>query len=702
MSSVVTTGAATGFGSALGLERHRPVSRPVSRQGSGIAPQLNPRQPPSEPAEIHRFGYPGPVVVNGSSVTSEESTPSLTAAAHTSPDSQPAMSTGAGSRPASRLTLAVGTTTNTAPVGSSHLRRGQAPIHLLHQPVAMTSTVSSTAASSIVLARRGSGIPLPPAAAIPSATATATATVTAATATTLSGQTSGLTSLQMRYRSASLLSTTESTNGSASRIPPPSTVASTSARSSVDVGKPHSTQSAAATRPPSSSSNSTTARVMSRQQRRLSSRRSGIFGQSTSSSAMNSALIAAPLPASAGTSTSTSTSTSVLNGQPQLGQRRSHGTLPPPSASANGASQTAVNSTGAASSLQQKYRVLMQRFSSLQKENNRLLTRNDKLQSELLVMEKTGEAIVSEIQALKELTNTLQAENDALQNMVEQNVFNKGGNRQPTRLDDGLGNAGNETDDEDDGGQMMVTPEDSIRELDDDVLCELHLRLAAQVSRGVAVSEERARIRSERNDRNRQRNVQTQQRQVQTIDDDEEEEEYDEVIDDTITTPQIAATAAAPPPAARTLSRRSHRAPFSPNTVPVSASASTNTTTEDRRLSHGSSTAEWSRRQSSIFRSRSRVRSHGAGYHGSSAGRRKMVSVGVQTKAFESFDPQALHNLEVDNDYYREANAQLRTKLMNVSSRYNELVALVKAEQDRITQANTPIESVTPSQQPQQ
>ncbi|KAJ1965986.1 hypothetical protein IWQ62_002535 [Dispira parvispora] len=60
-----------------------------------------------------------------------------------------------------------------------------------------------------------------------------------------------------------------------------------------------------------------------------------------------------------------------------------------------------------------------------------------------------------------------------------------------------------------------------------------------------------------------------------------------------------------------------------------------------------------------------------------------MVTQATQTESYDLCHPDTLFNLEVDNDYYREANRQLRCRLTNIISKHNALVELVQKERLR-------------------
>ncbi|KAJ1911505.1 hypothetical protein IWQ60_010098 [Tieghemiomyces parasiticus] len=58
-------------------------------------------------------------------------------------------------------------------------------------------------------------------------------------------------------------------------------------------------------------------------------------------------------------------------------------------------------------------------------------------------------------------------------------------------------------------------------------------------------------------------------------------------------------------------------------------------------------------------------------------------SCGTQTESYDMCHPDAIFNLEIDNDYYREANRQLRCRLTNITSKHNALVGLIQEERER-------------------
>ncbi|KAJ1649897.1 hypothetical protein IWQ61_009153 [Dispira simplex] len=60
-----------------------------------------------------------------------------------------------------------------------------------------------------------------------------------------------------------------------------------------------------------------------------------------------------------------------------------------------------------------------------------------------------------------------------------------------------------------------------------------------------------------------------------------------------------------------------------------------------------------------------------------------MVTQATQTESYDLCHPDTLFNLEVDNDYYREANRQLRCRLTNIISKHNALVELIQKERLR-------------------
>ncbi|KAJ1981619.1 hypothetical protein H4R34_002001 [Dimargaris verticillata] len=59
------------------------------------------------------------------------------------------------------------------------------------------------------------------------------------------------------------------------------------------------------------------------------------------------------------------------------------------------------------------------------------------------------------------------------------------------------------------------------------------------------------------------------------------------------------------------------------------------------------------------------------------------VNMATQTESYEICHPDTLYNLEIDNDYYREANRQLRRRLANIISKHNALVELCLEERER-------------------
>ncbi|KAJ1972725.1 hypothetical protein H4R35_004519 [Dimargaris xerosporica] len=59
------------------------------------------------------------------------------------------------------------------------------------------------------------------------------------------------------------------------------------------------------------------------------------------------------------------------------------------------------------------------------------------------------------------------------------------------------------------------------------------------------------------------------------------------------------------------------------------------------------------------------------------------VNMATQTESYEICHPDTLYNLEIDNDYYREANRQLRRRLANIISKHNALVELCLEERNR-------------------
>ncbi|RKP34544.1 hypothetical protein BJ085DRAFT_31763 [Dimargaris cristalligena] len=60
-----------------------------------------------------------------------------------------------------------------------------------------------------------------------------------------------------------------------------------------------------------------------------------------------------------------------------------------------------------------------------------------------------------------------------------------------------------------------------------------------------------------------------------------------------------------------------------------------------------------------------------------------MVTMATQTETYELCHPDTIFNLEVDNDYYRESNRQLRCRLTNIISKHNALVELILQEKER-------------------